>query len=429
MAHKLSGETSGLHLGRLLDVADAPVLLKGSGLKAHTLIVGQSGSGKSFMLGRLLEEIVAKSKAGILILDPNSDFVRFSEVERDSWIKHKAEFDRSDSMSAFLRKWKPVTFDVLTRRSLAALHLENNKARVTLPTLSWGQKIAYEAATELGFDTKTDVEEVFVLESVLAREDRWDKPEPFKDFVKRAYKKYEAASGSDLAARRVYLRAVEMEDLRVWSSGSEPSSVRNGVHSLFETKSPRRVLCVDLASLEKQDERLIVTYAALDKLWTSAREQWFNAIKRKPDSDKRRPVFVVIDEAHNLAPTATSSALARSVSDMLARIATEGRKYGIFLVMVTQRPSRLDETLRTQCDNLCLLKINDRHDLRLIENSFGFVPQGWAQRAMAFKQGDVLLAGGLIERPVFAHAAPRRTAEGGRNLRDDAWLPSARKRH
>jgi len=47
----------------------------GPGLKAHTLIVGQSGSGKSFMLGRFLEEIAAKTSARMVILDPNSDFV------------------------------------------------------------------------------------------------------------------------------------------------------------------------------------------------------------------------------------------------------------------------------------------------------------------------------------------------------------------
>lgn len=65
----------GPQIGWLSDVAGIPLFLKGPGLKSHTLIVGQSGSGKSFMLGRLLEEIVLSSEAGILLLDPNADFV------------------------------------------------------------------------------------------------------------------------------------------------------------------------------------------------------------------------------------------------------------------------------------------------------------------------------------------------------------------
>jgi hypothetical protein len=91
-------------------------------------------------------------------------------------------------------------------------------------------------------------------------------------------------------------------------------------------------------------------------------------------------------------------------------------------MMVTQCHSRLDETVLTQCDNLCLLKMNNRHDLKLIEDSFGFVPEGWARRAMDFKQGDVLLAGGLVKSAIYGHGGVRRTKEGGRNLQDKFWL-------
>lgn len=75
-----------LHLGWCLDEADGrPLYLEASGLKAGTVIIAQSGSGKSFTLGRLLEEIAAKTRARIVILDPNSDFVKLSKVEANAW--------------------------------------------------------------------------------------------------------------------------------------------------------------------------------------------------------------------------------------------------------------------------------------------------------------------------------------------------------
>jgi len=66
--------------------------------------------------------------------------------------------------------------------------------------------------------------------------------------------------------------------------------------------------------------------------------------------------------------------------------------------------------------------MNNRLDLDLVESSFGFIPQGWAQRARDFSVGDAMLAGNFVDRPVYIHAASRRTAQGRRNLQDTFWL-------
>src|SRR5258708_4033641 len=171
-------------------------------------------------------------------------------------------------------------------------------------------------------------------------------------------------------------------------------------------------MCVDLASLDNNEGRLSIAKATLDLLWEQARNEWLDAIRRPRQEDKRCPIFVVIDEAHNLAPAAPIGSLAVSVCDVLIRIAAEGRKYGLFLILITQRPSRLHPSVLSQCDNLCLLKMNNRLDLDLVEQGFGFLQPGEARRALEFKVGDVLLSGNLIERTAYAHVAPRRTAEG-----------------
>ena len=49
----------------------------------HTVIIAQSGSGKSFFLGRLVEEIMIKSKARCLILDTNADFRKINEINEE----------------------------------------------------------------------------------------------------------------------------------------------------------------------------------------------------------------------------------------------------------------------------------------------------------------------------------------------------------
>src|SRR5262249_52183943 len=102
----MSSPSPPLQVGWLLDVENVPINLKASGLTAHTAIIAQSGSGKSFTLGRLLEEIVSKTLARILVLDPNSDFVKFSEVNEAvrKNTKLKKLFPPGDSATTFQKR-------------------------------------------------------------------------------------------------------------------------------------------------------------------------------------------------------------------------------------------------------------------------------------------------------------------------------------
>ncbi|MFY9837399.1 MAG: ATP-binding protein, partial [Xanthobacteraceae bacterium] len=179
---------------------------------------------------------------------------------------------------------------------------------------------------------------------------------------------------------------------------------------------------LDIGSLTTPNRVFIAAGAALDALWVKAREEWNKALGENPSDDPRCPIFIVIDEAHNLTPAAPSSEAAKLVSEALIRIAMEGRKFGLFLILVTQRPSRLNENLLSQCDSLCLMKMSNPADIELVEKRFGFVPQDIAKEALGFKKGEMLLAGSFVDSPVLARVAPRRTIEGGRSLRDEVWL-------
>ena len=85
----------------------------------HTVIIAQSGSGKSFFLGRLIEEIMIKSKARCLILDPNGDFRRINEIDEELWRSDQVLTQKYDiktgmgkltleTKDEFAKKWRPV---------------------------------------------------------------------------------------------------------------------------------------------------------------------------------------------------------------------------------------------------------------------------------------------------------------------------------
>jgi DNA helicase HerA-like ATPase len=69
-----------LRLGELALTADVPGLADAGGFNRHTFLCGQSGSGKTYSLGVILEQLLTETDLRIVVLDPNSDFVRLGQV-------------------------------------------------------------------------------------------------------------------------------------------------------------------------------------------------------------------------------------------------------------------------------------------------------------------------------------------------------------
>ena len=133
--------------------------------------------------------------------------------------------------------------------------------------------------------------------------------------------------------------------------------------------------------------------------------------------EERQPVLLVIDEAHNVCPSKPTDPLEVAASERLIQIANEGRKYGIWLLLCTQRPSRIHEGVLSQCDNLVLMRMNSRGDLAQLEATFGFAPAEMVKAAPHFRQGECLMAGTFIPAPTFVQMGSRRTREGGSDVK------------
>jgi hypothetical protein len=427
-----------LQLGWMLEALPArvPVNLKAEDLTAHTAIIAQSGSGKSFMLGRLLEEIISKTRARVFVLDPNSDFAALATVDPGAWENPKCKewFHEKDTPNAFSDRWSARKFTTVSQRDTVAPI-----------SLAWHSLPLAEKARHLGLSLSTTLAEMNVLGGIegFCKEHAPSFAGPFSLSVwgELAHQIDHSASASGASVgtirnalgqlvpvpsytsrpgegKAVFNRVKELEALGIWDRGGD--SIQQRTSAVCEGRTA--VLCIDLGSLETSRQRDLAAAVALEALWMAARREWTLALAKPKDQDTRCPVFVVVDEAHNLAPEDPLTESAAAVNDALIRIAMEGRKYGLFLILVTQRPSRVNSNLLSQCDNLALMKMSNPDDVKLAEDRFGFIPRGWAERAIAFEQGQALLCGRFVDRPVFVKIAPRRTVEGGRSLRKEVWL-------
>lgn len=447
---KAQATTPVLQFGWLVEAlpATVPVNLQARGLAAHTAVIAQSGAGKSFMLGRFLEELAFKTRARIVILDPNSDFARFPSVNEAAWTKPKTPFASDDTAEAFKSVWEKIGFTVLSDRPWQGTLPAH--VRFSAIGLSWIPLSLAEKCKCLGISPRSNPEQVLAIECLDDAQEECERLtnqhytlERWKEAAQAMWVAEKDLLGAEeigdwptalsfdgkfvsvQAGKSLYSRLRELEDMQLWD---RPSAAPVGpeVARVCDPITDRRIVCVDVGSLDTPAKRDTVAVAALDELWKQSRRAWEEALHKPENADDRCPIFVVIDEAHNLAPEHPLTESAAALSEALVRIAMEGRKYGLFLVLVTQRPSRVNSNLLSQCDNLCLMKMSNPADVRLVQERFGFVPSGWAEKALEFERGQALLCGSFVQRPVVAQVAPRRTIEGGRSLRDEVWLATPR---
>ena len=96
------------------------------------------------------------------------------------------------------------------------------------------------------------------------------------------------------------------------------------------------------------------------------------------------------------------------------RVAIVG--YGLYLIVVTQRPQKLHENVLSQCDNLVLMRVNSTADLAYLSAAFSFIPESLVDRARVFEQGEALAAGKIVPHPALMRFGARISEEGGADV-------------
>ena len=110
------------------------------------------------------------------------------------------------------------------------------------------------------------------------------------------------------------------------------------------------------------------------------------------------PFLVVYEEAHKYAP---NSQLARyqSVTKSIERIAKEGRKYGISLMIVSQRPSEISETIFSQCNSFIAMRLTNPIDQNYVKRLLPDTLGNLTDKLPSLQAGEALLVGESIVLP------------------------------
>lgn len=119
---------------------------------------------------------------------------------------------------------------------------------------------------------------------------------------------------------------------------------------------------------------------------------------RKADPRNRLPVHLILEEAHRyVAEKPTRHAI--DASRIFERIAKEGRKYGVFLQVASQRPSELSKTVLSQCSNFVIHRIQNPDDLSHIRQMTPFISESVMKRLPSLPKQHALIFGNAVNLP------------------------------
>ena len=470
------------------------VLIPARSVGAHTVIVAQSGSGKSFFLGRLIEEIILQTRARCVILDPNADFRKISDVESANlWegakynpVERRGKLPHEAFREEFSNKWQQVQIRVRTGtsagRSITTSNDNYEQLKLWWPSLAMAflaedldpmlrsdlyhchsfvkslgrvSRIPY-LANESNLDLIDEAQKIFRLARGLEKQDlrkainqefditrvftkmkpvfegeteEWFSvgPENHEFIITRSWLQNNIDGFIELAltindyvssdVERFYFgkaREYQAAGILETRAGAEPVT-----HS-----RPIRLDVVDLPSLPDHSTRLLAMNAILTTEWERVRNIWSRALDRPINDDRRVPTFIIVDEAHNVIPSDPRGKPASVLREQFRTIAAEGRKYGLYLILVSQRPDKLDPLVVSECENKAIMRLGSGSVLKVTREMLGLddLPPKLLEKCMDFETGRVLITGRWAPNgPQIIYSAARRTVEGGRNLREEYW--------
>ena len=128
--------------------------------------------------------------------------------------------------------------------------------------------------------------------------------------------------------------------------------------------------------------------------------------------DKIPPMMLVVEEAHNFCP---QQGLA-ICSKVFRTIASEGRKFGLGLMVITQRAAKVDKNVLSQCNTQVILKVTNPNDLKAIASSIGGRTDGREEEIQRLPIGTAIITGGGVSMPLFVEIRPRESKHGGESI-------------
>lgn len=358
----------------------------------HAVIVGSTGSGKSWTVARVLEQLARLPNANALLFDIHGEYL---PLDGDG-ISHLRVAGPADLASGkklndgvlYLPYW------LLTYEEMLAMLLDRSDQNAPNQAMVFNRAVIDAKRAYLEENDKTEVLANFTIDSpvpysidaVLSKLREWDeemvtgvrgdKQGPFHGKLTRFVQRLDSKTtdrrlGFLFSAGIDAMRYEWMQELSTVLLGSTGVRKAGGVKIIDFSEVPSDILPLITGLVAR------VVFSV---------QQW-------TEKEKRHPIALLCDEAHLYIPERQEAGVSEEGLRSFERIAKEGRKYGVGLTVISQRPSEVNRTVLSQCNNFVAMRLTNAEDQGVIRRLMPDTLGSFAELLPVLDIGEALIVG------------------------------------
>jgi len=380
---KQPGEVGAALVGSLLlrEPGTVPIALDVKELvSTHMAILAGTGSGKSYTAGVLVEELLLPhNRAAVLICDPHGEYGTLADIQGHP------DFQAADG---YAPKVKVLTPDQIRIRVSS---LDYYDILTLLPEMSDRQQSILSKA--------------FALVKKFGKgEHRWDVQDLIAA-VREADRQVDEEGNEKIGTSAP---ALEWKLERMQRSPYFHVMEHLAPKDLF---TPGQVTVLQMNEISQEEQQVIC--AAVLRQTSQARMQTQKEhIGPQDENFLPYPVFILLEEAHRFAPAHEPS----RCKAVIRTILSEGRKFGLGVGLITQRPGKLDSDVLSQCMSQFIMRIVNPVDQDSLKYGVEAAGRDLLKELPALTKGQVIIAGACVNTPVLCQVRKRLTQHGGETL-------------
>jgi DNA helicase HerA-like ATPase len=384
----------------------------------HLAVLAMTGSGKSYTVGRIIERLIAEMNGTVVVFDVHGEYGRAME---------KGEIHFNDDLRS-IEDSKDAESIQAIQESFRKLLKAGGGIKVYTPQMEsfdykYNCKNTHLALQFDRFDMDdlssilpglTDAQERVLDVAIRYWKSKYDKPprdiqdltyllsdetglEELRNWSQLTEGEAKALNNRSAAVASLKLSRVINEAKSFYTGAiGEPTDIYKmvGEHG----NQVGRLVIIDLQGLS-DDAKQIITALISSEIIRSATD------KKKTI----RPSFLVYEEGHNFAP-AGIPCISKKI---IKKIAAEGRKFGVGFAIVSQRPSKLDPDVTSQCNTIITMRLKNPDDQRFISKTSDMLSKADIEELPSLSTGEALICGRSIPAPLLVKIGRKALIHGG----------------
>lgn len=392
--------TEKLMIGKYASNREVQAILDGNKFfQRHACIVGSTGSGKSYTIANILEKTAKLPYANIIVYDLHGEYTQLSYAEQ---IKISDEngglhipiwfFNYEEIHSLFIESSEGTSTN---QRAAVVDYILKSKKEYIEKNMKELSSDVVTADTPVPFSAHR-------LKEYLEKEDiREDETGDFyKSGDNKGQPKTKKGQYNGKLTNLIMRLQTKVDDKKYGFIFNEDETQDESYLNEFTRKimgvdSSKKIKVIDLS--EVPTDMLAIVIGIVTRLVYDV-QFWMSP----QNNQTRHPLAFVCDEAHiYMSNDMSSMRMAEKKSlEIFEKISKEGRKYGIALLIVSQRPAELNTTIISQCNNIISLKITNDRDKRAVASMLTDSLVGLVDSLPNLDVGECVVVGDAIKLPI-----------------------------